>query len=226
MNILIFGEESRRHNFMKHIPEDHHIVGFNDTLHCDISEIKIDYYEILMDLNFGDHSSHIDFYQTLKPKLLLLSATKIRLCEVFASHPVPFAVAGINTHPLFIQNIKEVKLLDSNHKDLFEYYAKQLRWDFRIVDDRVGMVTSRVICMIINEACYTLMEGTADIDDIDKAMKLGTHYPYGPFEWCDKIGIHNVYDMLNDLYLDTKDERYKICPLLKSKYLRKETFYS
>jgi 3-hydroxybutyryl-CoA dehydrogenase len=50
-------------------------------------------------------------------------------------------------------------------------------------------------------------------------MKLGTNYPLGPFEWAKKIGIENVYLVLDSVYKDTKDERYKICPLLKKEYL-------
>jgi 3-hydroxybutyryl-CoA dehydrogenase len=78
--------------------------------------------------------------------------------------------------------------------------------------------------MIINEACYTVQEGTATIADIDTAMKLGTNYPFGPFEWANKIGVKHVYETLLAVYTDTNDERYKICPLLKTKYLRNENF--
>jgi 3-hydroxybutyryl-CoA dehydrogenase len=94
-----------------------------------------------------------------------------------------------------------------------------LQTDFVVVVDRVGLVTPRVICMIINEAFYTVQEGTASKKDIDIAMKLGTNYPLGPFEWAKKIGIENVYLVLDSVYKDTKDERYKICPLLKKEYL-------
>jgi 3-hydroxybutyryl-CoA dehydrogenase len=73
--------------------------------------------------------------------------------------------------------------------------------------------------MIINEAYYTVQEGTATRADIDLAMKLGTNYPYGPFEWCERIGLEHVYHLLEAVYDDTKDERYKIAPLLKKEYL-------
>jgi 3-hydroxybutyryl-CoA dehydrogenase len=73
--------------------------------------------------------------------------------------------------------------------------------------------------MIINEAYYTVQEGTANRADIDQAMKLGTNYPLGPFEWCHKIGIADVYETLEAIYNDTHDERYKICSLLKHDYL-------
>jgi 3-hydroxybutyryl-CoA dehydrogenase len=97
--------------------------------------------------------------------------------------------------------------------------SELLQTDFVVVADRVGLVTPRVICMIINEAYYTVQEGTATKMDIDIAMKLGTNYPLGPFEWAKKIGIENVYHVLDAVYQDTKDERYKICPLLKKEYL-------
>ncbi len=81
------------------------------------------------------------------------------------------------------------------------------------------MVSPRIVCMIINEAYFTLQEGTANKEDIDKGMKLGTAYPHGPFEWCNLIGIENVYTILKGMAEDTHDERYKICSLLKTDYL-------
>jgi 3-hydroxybutyryl-CoA dehydrogenase len=95
----------------------------------------------------------------------------------------------------------------------------QLETDYAFVEDRVGMVTPRILCMIINEAYYTVMEKIASIEDINMAMKLGTKYPHGPFEFAERIGIKHVYELLEAVYEDTKDERYKICPLLKKKYL-------
>src|SRR5207344_3040810 len=114
----------------------------------------------------------------------------------------------------------EVSFLKKEDRALFEIFANEMKFDFLEVKDRVGMITPRVICMIINEACFTLQEGTASMEDIDKGMKLGTNYPFGPFEWCERIGIKDVFETLSALYEDTKDERYKICPLLKTKYLR------
>jgi 3-hydroxybutyryl-CoA dehydrogenase len=51
-------------------------------------------------------------------------------------------------------------------------------------------------------------------------MKLGTAYPKGPFEWSQEIGLDHVYETLDALYQDTKDERYKIASLLKTEYLK------
>jgi 3-hydroxybutyryl-CoA dehydrogenase len=88
-----------------------------------------------------------------------------------------------------------------------------------MVEDRIGLVTPRVVCMIINEAYYAVLEGTASREDVDLAMKLGSNYPFGPFEWSNRIGVKHVYELLEAVYEDTRDERYKICPLLKKEYL-------
>ena len=108
--------------------------------------------------------------------------------------------------------------IDQNVK--LKSICESIGTDFEIVDDRVGMVTPRVIALIINEAFYTVQEGTATKKDIDLGMKLGTNYPNGPFEWCKKIGIQNIYELLEAMYEDTKDERYKISPALKKEYLK------
>jgi 3-hydroxybutyryl-CoA dehydrogenase len=118
------------------------------------------------------------------------------------------------------RTLLEVSLLHPETLPLLENLCKQLNTEYILVEDRVGMVTPRVISMIINEAYYTVQEGTATREDIDLAMKLGTNYPYGPFEWCEKIGVRNIYELLEAVYNDTKDERYKICPLLKKEYLK------
>lgn len=94
-----------------------------------------------------------------------------------------------------------------------------LQIPFVRVADRVGMITPRVICMIINEAYYTLQEGTASKADIDLGMQLGTNYPHGPFAWAERIGIREVRSLLEAMYNDTKDPRYKLCPLLKTESL-------
>ena len=53
------------------------------------------------------------------------------------------------------------------------------------VRDDAGLVLSRILCLIVNEAASMLMEGAATARDIDTAMRLGTNYPHGPLEWAD-----------------------------------------
>ena len=70
--------------------------------------------------------------------------------------------------------------------------------------------------MIINEAWFSLAENISTREEIDTAMKLGTNYPYGPFEWGDKIGLDRVSALLNELH--KTDTRYSIAPGLQGEF--------
>ena len=157
-----------------------------------------------------------------KPVTTFLNTCKISLAEL--SHAVnnqmQCTVFGFNGLPTLLnRNILEVSVLKPDETVLLKKMCDRLNTEYVLVGDRVGMVTARVISMIINEAYYTVQEGTASREDIDLAMKLGTNYPYGPFELCERIGIKHIFELLEAIYEDTKDERYKICALLKKEYL-------
>jgi 3-hydroxybutyryl-CoA dehydrogenase len=73
----------------------------------------------------------------------------------------------------------------------------------------------RTIAMIINEAYFALGEKLASAEDIDLAMKNGVNYPMGPIEWGQKIGLHNIAQLLEELNTITRDDRYKLSTELK-----------
>lgn len=98
----------------------------------------------------------------------------------------------------------------------------QLGKQVSVVQDRVGMVLPRVLCMIINEAYFALQEGIAAPEEIDLAMKLGTNYPHGPVEWAQRLGIRQVHAVLEALRRDLGEERHRVAPLLKQMALRGE----
>jgi 3-hydroxybutyryl-CoA dehydrogenase len=70
---------------------------------------------------------------------------------------------------------------------------------------------------MINEACEILMEGVADMIDIDDTMKIGYGFPLGPFEMADKIGLDMVIRWLDNLYREFGDIKYKASPMLKKR---------
>lgn len=87
------------------------------------------------------------------------------------------------------------------------------------VEDRAGMINLRIVSLIINEAYLVLQEHTANENDIDTAMKLGTNYPFGPIEWSQRIGLDVVYNILQSMHNEYGDDRYRITPLLRERYL-------
>lgn len=72
--------------------------------------------------------------------------------------------------------------------------------------DVPGLISAGVIAMIINEAFFAFEDGISSKADIDTAMKLGTNYPFGPFEWSEIIGLKNIYTLLEAMC--ATDARY------------------
>jgi 3-hydroxybutyryl-CoA dehydrogenase len=149
---------------------------------------------------------------------LIVSSLKIQL-EGVLPKKLQNQVVGINALNTFISR-DTVEYCHINNQEFSDLFQK-LGWKKALkVRSRVGLVSARVVLMIINEAYFTLQEGTANREDINLGLKLGTAYPNGPFEWCDKVGIKDVYEVLLALYQDTLDDRYKICSQLKTDYLK------
>lgn len=88
----------------------------------------------------------------------------------------------------------------------------RLGWKYQVAPDTPGMIAPRVIAMIINEAYFGWGEGLSSKKDIDTAMKLGTNYPFGPFEWAEKIGLEKIGALLQAL--SVLDSRYTPAPAL------------
>lgn len=160
-----------------------------------------------IDLLFDNTPQRISLLQSLLPKPVVINSVVYTLAETNPSF------IRINGWPTFLQaDIIEASGSDEPKKrdieQLFQLLNKRLEW----LPDEPGFVTPRIISMIINEAYFALSEGVSTRAQMDIAMQLGTAYPYGPFEWSEKIGLQNIAALL--LRLSQQQKRYMPCQLL------------
>ena len=87
------------------------------------------------------------------------------------------------------------------------------------VKEAPGFVVNRILIPMINEAAFILQEGVATVEDIDAAMKLGANHPMGPLALGDLVGLDIVVAIMDVLYNETGDSKYRCCTLLR-KYVR------
>ena len=163
--------------------------------------------DALIDLLFDGSKRRIELLKQFFGGIVIVNSVVDTLQKMDA----PFT--RINGWPGFLSGlVVEASTNDESAKrsvqNIFSCLGKQVEW----LPDSPGFVTARVIAMIINEAWFALDENVSTREQIDAAMRLGTNYPHGPFEWCEKIGVGNVHALLNELA--KMDRRYEPNALL------------
>ena len=119
-------------------------------------------------------------------------ADRMKLIEV---------IAGVNTPDETVEAIKKISV---------EIGKEPVQ-----VNEAAGFVVNRILIPMINEAAFIKMEGVSDIVGIDTAMKLGANHPMGPLELGDYIGLDICLAIMDVLYKETGDSKYRACPLIR-----------
>jgi len=189
--------------------------GISDT-------VKIEWAGAIED--FPNHSNADAFFDLLfnnseeRKKLLSQLLPKPVIINSVVAGETGFPFIHINAWNTFLQR-ELIEAACSNEKNrmmaekIFSALNRQTKWVAVIA----GFISARVVAAIINEAYYALEENVSTKEEIDTAMKLGTNYPYGPFEWADKIGLKNIYDLL--ITLSGTEKRYQPSVLLQKEAL-------
>lgn len=78
-----------------------------------------------------------------------------------------------------------------------------------------GNISTRMIIVVINEACEMLMEGIASAHDIDELMRTSLGHQFGPFELADRIGLDKLQKWMDNLFAEFGEHGYKASPVIK-----------
>ena len=152
--------------------------------------------------------------------ILATNTSSISITEIAAIVKCPDKVVGMhfmNPVPMMklVEVVRGVATSDDTYNAVMDLATKLGKTPVG-VNDYPGFVANRLLMPMINEACYTLMEGVATKESIDTVMKLGMAHPMGPLTLADLIGLDVCLAIMEVLYAGFADSKYRPCPLLKN----------
>ncbi|KOA20446.1 putative 3-hydroxybutyryl-CoA dehydrogenase [Clostridium homopropionicum DSM 5847] len=159
-----------------------------------------------------------------KPETILASNTSsLSITEVASATNRPDKVIGMHFfNPATVMKLVEIIKGMATSQETFDAVKEisiSIGKDPVEVAEAPGFVVNKILVPMINEAVGILAEGVASAADIDKAMMLGANHPMGPLTLADLIGLDICLAVMNVLYTETGDSKYRAHTLLK-KYVR------
>ncbi|MFP4600124.1 MAG: 3-hydroxyacyl-CoA dehydrogenase NAD-binding domain-containing protein, partial [Persicimonas sp.] len=136
--------------------------------------------------------------------LLATNTSSISITRIAAETSRPEKVIGMHfMNPVPIMKLVEVirglATTDETYDTVAEAAEKMGKTTVE-AEDYPGFIVNRILMPMINEACFALMEGVGEVEDIDTAMKLGTNQPMGPLTLADFIGLDTCLAIMNVLH--------------------------
>lgn len=157
---------------------------------------------------------------TIVPATTLLASntSSISLTRIASWVSHPERVIGMHfMNPVPVMELVEIiraRQTSDATADTIYQLAKQLGKTPVMAHDNPGFVSNRILMPMINEAIFTLYEHLASAEDIDTVMKLGMNHPIGPLALADLIGLDTCLSIMDILYHEFRDSKYRACPLL------------
>lgn len=155
------------------------------------------------------------------PHIILASNTStLSLTELAAETKAPERVIGLH----FIYPVSKIHLVEiiralKTSEDTFvrtkQFVEETIQKRGIQVYESPGFVTTRLICVLINEAMHVLSERVAEAEDIDNAMRIGYDFHYGPLEMADRFGLDSVLASMERMFREFGDVKYRPSVLLK-----------
>ena len=156
---------------------------------------------------------------TPRDALLASNTSSLPITEIAAVTQRPGRVIGMHfMNPVPVMNLVEVvrglQTEDETYEAVCELTARMGKTAVG-VSDSPGFVSNRVLLPMINEAIFCVFEGVATPEAVDQVMKLGMNHPMGPLALADLIGLDTCLAIMEVLYENFGDSKYRPCPLLR-----------
>ncbi|HEY4109742.1 3-hydroxyacyl-CoA dehydrogenase family protein [Puia sp.] len=161
--------------------------------------------DVVIDLDFDNEKDRCAALNELRPALIIVNAVTPTIREI----GYPFV--RINGWPGFLERSLHELVIPEGSMDVGAAEAAadiasriaaiypRLGRNYKLVPDVPGMISARILSTIINEAYFTWEAEVSTKEEIDTAMRLGTNYPLGPFEWSERIGLGQIAGLLGSL---------------------------
>jgi 3-hydroxybutyryl-CoA dehydrogenase len=152
--------------------------------------------------------------------ILASNTSTLSLTELASSTMYPERVIGMHfIYPVsridLVEIIRGLKTSDEIFEHTKSFVENFLEKKGIMVYESPGFVTSRIICLLINEAAHVLQEGVASAQDIDDAMRIGYNFQHGPLEMADRFGLDSVVAALERMFREFGELKYRPSIVLK-----------
>ena len=152
--------------------------------------------------------------------ILASNTSTLSLTELASVTSVPDRVIGLHfIYPVFkidlVEIVRGLKTSDETFNRTKHFVEEVIQKKGVMVFESPGFVTTRLICLFINEALHVLEEGVASAEDIDSAMRIGYSFQHGPFEMADRFGLDAVLAALERMFREYGELKYRPSIVLK-----------
>ncbi|EFM09724.1 3-hydroxyacyl-CoA dehydrogenase NAD-binding [Paenibacillus curdlanolyticus YK9] len=152
--------------------------------------------------------------------IIASNTSTLSLTELASVTKHPGRVIGMHfIYPVYkidlVEIVRGLQTSDATFEETKHFIEEVMNKKGVMVFESPGFVTTRLICLFINEALHVLEEGVASAEDIDSAMRIGYSFQHGPFEMADRFGLDAVLAALDRMFREYGELKYRPSIVLK-----------